>query len=184
MEHNDVYNNFWMNEEDFNFLKEWYNEKIEFIKELMKESGSLVYTDYSVIGLTGGLPITYVAKPEDLYTEEELLKQKFNGLIKEMEKKDTVKLHKYEKYINVHKDPYEGFTLLNRTPKAGEIFMIDDITDKLWELGRTFDDGNVQIFQLVKEDKETGFIPPFEIWTINPKEHRFWATLTPETKNL
>ena len=184
MEHNDVYNNFWINEEDLNLFKEWYDEKIKIIKELMRESGSLVYTDYSMIGLTGGLPITYVAKPEDLYTEEELLKQKFNDLIKEMEKKCTIKLHKYEKYLNVHKDPYEGFTLLNRTPKAGEIFMVDDITDKLWELGQTFDDGNVQIFQLVKDDEKTGFIPPFEIWTINPKEHRFWAMLAPETKSL
>lgn len=184
MECDNVYNNFWINEEDFNFFKEWYNEKIKIIKQLMRESGCLVYPDYSMIGLTGGLPITYVAKPEDLYTEEELLKQKFNDLIKEMEKKDTVKLHKYEKYLNVRKDPYEGFTLLNRTPEAGEVFMIDDVIDKLWELGHTFDNGDIQIIQLIKEDKESNFIPPFDIWRINPKEHRFWAMLAPETKYL
>ena len=97
MERDNVYNNFWMNEEDFNFLKEWYDEKIKIIKELMRESGSLIYPDYSMVGLTGGLPITYVARPEDLYTEEELLKQKFNDSIKEMKKNCTIKLHKYEK---------------------------------------------------------------------------------------
>ena len=99
MEHNDVYNNFWMNEEDFNFLKEWYNEKIEFIKELMKESGSLVYTDYSMIGLTGGLPITYVAKPEDLYTEEELLLERFKNYEPTCKPMVHVELTHYNKYL-------------------------------------------------------------------------------------
>ena len=171
-------NNFWISEELLNFFKEWYDEKIKIIKDLMRESGSLVYPDYSMVGLTGGLPITYIAKPEDLYTEEELLKQKFNDLIKETEKKCTIKLHKYEKYLNLHKDPYEEFTLLNRIPEAGEIFMIDNITDKLWELGCICDNGDIRIVQLVKEDKEIGFIPPFEIRTINPKDHRFWAIKT------
>ena len=90
----------------------------------------------------------------------------------------------YDEKIKVIKDPYEGFTLLNRTPKAGEIFMVDDITDKLWELGCIYDNGDIKIVQQVKEDKKTGFIPPFEIRTINPKKHRFWVMLTSDMKCL
>lgn len=92
-------NNFWMNEEDFNFLKELYNEKIEFIKELMRESGCLVYSDYSMAALRGGLPITYVAKPEDLYTEEELLLERFKNYEPTCKPMVHVELTHYNKYL-------------------------------------------------------------------------------------
>ena len=97
----------WFTEEEAKFLEDWYNEDMKYIKQWMRENNCLVYTDYSMAALRGGLPIIYVAKPEDLYTEEELLKKKFNDSIKEMEKNCTIKLHKYEKYLNIHKSPYK-----------------------------------------------------------------------------
>ena len=99
MERDNVYNNFWINEEDLNFFKEWYDEKIEIIKELMRESGCLIYPDYSMVGLTGGLPITYVAKPEDLYTEEELLLERFKNYEPTCKPMVHVELTHYNKYL-------------------------------------------------------------------------------------
>lgn len=92
-------NNFWMNEEDLNFLKELYDEKIKIIKQLMRESGCLVYPDYSMVGLTGGLPITYVAKPEDLYTEEELALQRFKNYKPLICPTIHIELKHYNKYL-------------------------------------------------------------------------------------
>lgn len=66
-------------EEELNLFKYWHDEKLKEIKQWMRENNCPIYIDYGTAALRGGLPITYVAKPEDLYTEEELALQKFKN---------------------------------------------------------------------------------------------------------
>lgn len=66
-------------EEEVNFLQDWYNEDMEYIKQWMRENNCPIYIDYSMAALRGGLPIIYIAKPEELYAEEELALQKFKN---------------------------------------------------------------------------------------------------------
>lgn len=74
MEENSFNFTTYFTEEEANFLKEQHNEKMKHIKQWMRENNCPVYTDYSAVGLRGGLPIIYIDKPEDFYTKEELLK--------------------------------------------------------------------------------------------------------------
>lgn len=55
-------------EEEANLLKNWHDEDMKYIKQWMRKNNCPIYIDDSMTALRGGLPIIYVAKPEDLYT--------------------------------------------------------------------------------------------------------------------
>ena len=86
-------------EEEANFIKKWYNEDMKYIKQWMRENNCPIYVDYSTAALRGGLPIIYVAKPEDLYTEEELLLKRFKNYEPTCKPMVHVELAHYNKYL-------------------------------------------------------------------------------------